>query len=437
MNKEKRSFPNRKKHLLINLKFGLSNLWVLNLVLYLIASVAITLPSHAQTLETYQQIAAENNPGLQAKYKSFEAALQKIPQVSTLPDPTLSLGYFLPSMETTMGSQIMKLTLTQMFPWFGTLKAQGDAAALLAEAEYQSFLDVRNNLYYQVSAAWYPLYELNRLKLLEQENIEILESYKNIATVNFQNGKGAMADVLRVDIMLKEASTNLQILNVREKPLLTTFNKLLSRDGDETVLVQDSLSISPLPENYRKDSLLADNPVLKELELKRKANEAAEQAAIKQGLPQIGVGLEYMIIEKLSGMSSSDNGKDELMPMVSVTIPIFRKKYKASVKEKQLLQESFTLQKADYSNRLVTDYESILFEIEQQQKLLDLYDQQIETAEQTLNLLFTAYGNSGKEFEEVLRMQQQLLQYDRSKASALTNYYIAVARLNYLTAYEY
>jgi hypothetical protein len=51
--------------------------------------MAICLELPGQTLEEYQKFAAENNPGLQAKYKIFEAAMQKTAQVNTLPDPTL------------------------------------------------------------------------------------------------------------------------------------------------------------------------------------------------------------------------------------------------------------------------------------------------------------------------------------------------------------
>jgi hypothetical protein len=54
-----------------------------------------------------------------------------------------------------------------------------------------------------------------------------------------------------------------------------------------------------------------------------------------------------------------------------------------------------------------------------------------------LNLLFTSYGNSGKEFEEVLRMQQQLLKYEKMKATAEVQYQTALAKLNYITAKKY
>lgn len=397
--------------------------------------ILLTIPGgFAQTLDDYFKIAAENNPGLQAEYKAFEAAMQKVPQVNTLPDPAFSFGYFISPVETRVGPQRAKFSLSQMFPWFGTLKARGDAATLQAEAKYQAFLDARNRLYFQVAAAWYPLYELNKWKQTEQENIDILESYKTIATTKFENGRGSMVDVLRVDIMLKDAETRLKILNDKEKPLLSTFNNLLNRNEYAPIVVADSLSIQELPAGISKDSLLNRNPVLAELDLKIKASEASEVVAQKQGLPNVGVGLDYVIVGEPSGMTSADNGKDVLMPMVSVSIPLFRKKYKAAEQEARLMQESFSLQKENRLNALVSEYDRAKFELQQQQQLVELYDKQISTTRQSLNLLFTTYGNSGREFEEVLRMQQQLLQYEKNKATALTEFQIARAKINYLTA---
>ncbi len=403
-------------------------------IIITVITLGFSILANAQSLDEYFKIAAENNPGLQAKYKSFEAAMERVAQVSSLPDPNLSFGYFISPVETRVGPQRARFSLTQMFPWFGTLKAQEDVATLMAEAKYQEFLDARNKLLYQVAAAYYPLYELKRLVEIENENISILSSYKDIASVKFQNGKGAMVDVLRVDIMLKDAATNLSILEQKKKPLETRFNKLLNRQEDETIIVQDSLYVENLPVTYRRDSLLTSNPLLDELDLKIKASEAQELAATKQGMPKIGIGLDYVIVGQRTDMSVPDNGQDVLMPMVTMSLPIFRGKYKAAQKEAQLMQESYALQKEDAVNRLTSTYEMIWFEIQKQLDQIILYEEQIMTSQQSLNLLFTAYGNSGKDFEEVLRMQQQILKYQKMKATALSDYNIAIAELDYITA---
>lgn len=402
--------------------------------------LAVLIPgsvSLAQIPDDYYKIAAENNPGLVAAYKEYKAAMQKIPQVTTLPDPQFSFGYFISPVETRLGPQRARFSLTQMFPWFGTLKAQGDAAALLAEAKFQNFIDVRNKLYYNVSSAYYPLYELKELIRIEQENIRILESYKTIATQKFENGSGTMVDVLRVEIMLQEAQTNIEILSNKERPLLTAFNKLLNRPEDERVNITDPLRAEILSENFRRDSLITANPKLKALDLKIEAGRASELAIQKQGMPRLGVGLDYVIVGERNDIVIPDNGRDILMPMVTVSIPIFRSKYKASAKEARLTQESYTYQKQEVANGLISEYELGWFQVQQQLQLLSLYEQQIETSQQSLNLLFTSYGNSGKEFEEVLRMQQQLLKYKKMSATALTQYHIAVERINYLTSKTY
>jgi len=391
----------------------------------------------SQTIDDYFKIASENNPELKAKHKEFEAALQRVSQVNTLPDPTFSFGYFISPVETRVGPQQARFSLTQLFPWFGALKAQGDAAALMAEAKFQLFMDARNKLYFKVAAAFYPLYELNDWIKIEAENIRILESYKTITTKKFENGNGSMVDVLRVDIMLKDAQTNLNILKAKEKPLTTIFNKLLNRPENEQIVMASSLKTQNLPENFRKDSLLTANPTLKALDLKLEASKATELASQKQGLPKFGIGLDYVMVGKRSDVTMPDNGKDVIMPMITMTIPIFRGKYNASVKEAQLMQESYAYQKEEMTNSLLSNYEMAWFEIQQQQQLLELYEQQIQTTQQSLNLLFTSYGNSGKEFEEVLRMQQQLLKYQKMRATALTQYQIAVAKINYLTSKTY
>jgi cobalt-zinc-cadmium efflux system outer membrane protein len=404
---------------------------------YILVALCFSIFSQAQNLEDHFRQAAANNPGLQAQYKNFETALQRTAQVSSLPDPSLSFGYFISPVETRLGPQMARFSLKQMFPWFGTLKAQEKASSFLAEAKFQEFLEARNHLYYQVAAAYYPLYEWQRFTAIEEENLKILEVYKDITTLKFQNGQGEMVDVLRVDIMLQDASTNLAILKGKKTALTSRFNKLLNQAENEKVHLPDSLFILKIPAKYRKDSLLASNPLIDLLSLKIQASKAREEAAIKQGLPQLGLGLDYVIIGERSDVQIAENGKDALMPMVSVSLPIFRKKHKAARKEAQLMQESFTLQKEEAENKLRFSYNLIWFKIQEQLELVKLSQGQIKASKQSLNLLYTAYANSGKDFEDVLRMQRQILKYQKMKVTALAEYHIVMAELEYVTAKSY
>ena len=125
---------------------------------------------HAQTLNEYQQQAVENNPSVKAAFKQFEADMTRVQQVNSLPDPTLSFGYFISPVETRVGPQQARFSLTQMFPWFGTLKAKGGVATLQAEASYQQFVDQQNKVRFQVATAYFPLVELDLIQEIQQQN---------------------------------------------------------------------------------------------------------------------------------------------------------------------------------------------------------------------------------------------------------------------------
>tara|TARA_B100000508_G_scaffold140609_1_gene142323 strand:- start:6417 stop:7649 length:1233 start_codon:yes stop_codon:yes gene_type:complete len=390
--------------------------------------------SFTQTLEEYFQIAAENNPELKAKYKRAEAAMEKIPQVSSLQDPSLSFGFFISPVETRVGPQRAKFSLTQMFPWFGTLKAQGNVAALNAEAQFQVFNDAKNKLYYKVAQAYYPLFELYQIEAIEKENKAILETFKTIANAKYENGKGTMVDLLRVDMMIDDVKTNLSILESQKKPLKTRFNKLLNRDQNDSITIPTEVHSIQAQSFDESDSLFAEHPLMEQLNLQIKASEAKVLAVKKQGLPKIGVGLDYVLVGERTDMDVSGNGRDVLMPMVTMSIPIFRKKYKAAEKEANLMRESYQFKKEALDNQLTVQYENALFKIEQQLDLLELYNHQIERTEQSIKLILASYQNTGNDFEEVLRMQQQLLKYQKLSVDVLVKYHIAVEEIKYITS---
>ena len=405
---------------------------VLSITLILMLSFS----GQGQTLEDYFVMAAENNPGLKGKYKAFEAALQKIPQAKSLADPNLSFGYFISPVQTKLGPQRMRFSLTQMFPWFGTLRIQGDVATILAEVKYKEFLDARNSLYNQVSAVYYPLLEMNELIEIENENLQILKTYKSIATSTFENGKGSLTDALRVDIMNTSAETNLEVLNQKIKSANARLNSLLGRDYDSPIEITERLTVPDSPYQASIDSI-QHNPLLESLDLKIQAGELKHKLAIKQGLPNLGAGVDYVMVDKLNDMALVDNGKNVLMPTVTMSIPIFRKKYDAAKKEALLLTEAYQAKKQDVSNNLYGSFYRFKVEMDIQLDLISSFDKQIQTSKQTLELLYSSYANSGEDFEEVLRLQQQLLEYRKMKIKASVAYYAADAQLNYLTAKSY
>ena len=396
--------------------------------------IGLNINTHAQTIEESLDIAIENNPLLKAKYTDFKAAIQKVAQVNSLPDPTLSFGYFVSPVETRVGPQQVRLGLSQMFPWFGSLRTAGNVQALQAEAKYQEFLYAKNDLIMQVKSAWYRIYEVNQKILLQQENKKILISYKKLATASYKNDKGGMIDVIRADLMIDNTNTDVQLLQDNLEPLIVHFNQLLNRADSTGVDVGNDLDIVQVPLRYRRDSLLSNHPLLQSLNLKINSAQAAQELSRKQGMPKFGVGLDYVFVAERTDVTVPDNGKNAIMPMVSMSIPIYRGKYKAAVKEAQLRQEAIEYQKTSAENTLKTNYEAAWYELERARQLVQLYDTQISKSKLAISLLETAYSNSGQDFEEILRLQQDILKYSIATKVATTEFYVALAKLDYLTS---
>ena len=404
-------------------------------IIIILLMMGYTLNSWGQdSLGSYLQYAYAHHPSLKAAYTRFEIALQQVPQVKALPDPKVSFGFFISPVETRVGPQQAKFSLSQQFPWFGTLEARGNAAVLKAEAFYQGFIEERNRIGNQVKMAYYPIYELNQHIKWQEENLEILKSYKLLATTAFSNGKGTLTDALRVDIMIENTKTDIQILKDKLRPLEIVFNRKLNREEAMGVSIAETLTIESLEADYRKDSLTAQNPSLQAFDIRIKAAKAQEEVAKKNALPKFGLGLDYALVGSRTDANPTDNGKNILMPMVSVSLPISKSKYNAAIKEQQLKQLMLQSKKEAVVNNLWADYETAWYSLDKSITLNKLYNQQIKKTIQVIDLLQTSYSNSGKDFEEILRMQQQLLKYQMAKASVVKDYYLALAKLDYLTA---
>ena len=78
--------------------------------------------------------ARATNPGLEAAFQHWKAALERVPQATTLPEPRLSFSGYLSEVETRTGPMQARIGLAQPFPWFGELELAGSVAFEVSEA---------------------------------------------------------------------------------------------------------------------------------------------------------------------------------------------------------------------------------------------------------------------------------------------------------------
>jgi len=390
------------------------------------------LVGQSQTLDDYLQTAAENNPKLKSSYAQFEAAMQQAPQVSSLPDPTLTMSAFGRMIETRVGAQEARFSLSQMFPWFGTLQAKEDASILMAEAKFQNYLDLRNQLFFEIKSVYAELYAIEETIQLKKENLTILDSYHELSLSRFKSGNAPMVNVIKVDIQREAAITEIELLEKIRKPLETRFNLMLNREPEIAVQIQDTLVFENDEMLVNSKGLFENHPSITGLEKQKESYEMQQIVAQKEGLPMLGLGVDYSIISKRTDANPEMNGQDAIMPMLTVTLPIFRKKYRAAKKEAEFMASSIEQEQEAQKNELQSAFEMTLYDLKKAEQLIALYQKQLVSSGQASKLLISGFSNSIMDFEEVLQINQDILMLQTQKVEAIKNGFTALAKLDYL-----
>lgn len=387
-------------------------------------------------LNEYLQLAAENNPQLRSIFNQYLASLERLPQAKALPDPTAMFSYFVSPVETRVGAQQFGISLTQAFPWFGQLQSQENAVALLAKARYEAFEEAKNRLFFDVRGTYYDLYVLEAATNITNENIRLLESFRQLANVRLESATGSAVDLLRVEMDLEELQNQLLYLEDSRIPIQARFNELLNTESPIDIVIPDTLATIAFSEtkNILLDSIVTQNPLLKSFEYEILSMNAEIDVAHKMGLPSFSLGLAYTNVSQRTDVNMPENGKDALIfPQVGVRIPLYRNKYQSMVKEREFLKTSISDRKESKENELKTALEKAWRDYSDAVRRVALNERLLRLANQALDILVAQYSTAGKDFEELLRMDRQLLRYELEleKARAEQNTY--VAQINYLT----
>lgn len=413
----------RSKHLFT----GLLSCW-------LVMAGPFTGQAQEDALAPYLRLAESENPTLKRAYQQYQAALQAIPQAEALPDPQLQAGYFLSPVETRVGPQQLRLSVSQSFPWFGTLDAQGEAARLKAKARQKAYQATKNNVYWQVKKAWYQLYHLQARIRVTEDNVAILASLERLANNKFKSGEASMVDVIRTEMDLAELEDQLARLRDKKAPYRQALAEAVNQPVDALPPMTDTLPLKRLsatPSNL-KDTLKKHNPKLQQLALETRSQSAAEKVAEKHAYPDFKLGMQYINTGERSAEGIPDNGQDAFMPNVSISIPINQQAYQAEQQEAAYRKDAASQQEKAKRNEFMTRLEEAYENYEDAQRRVALYREQVRRAQQALDILMTNYS-SGNDFEEILRMQQQRLDYELALAEARVDQNRSVARLRYLT----
>jgi outer membrane protein TolC len=462
------------------------------LLIIIIELCSISALFSQDSLSYYLSIAAKNNPTVQQRFNEYQAALQKVPQVGSLPDPEISLGVFLSPMELVSGNQVADLRLMQMFPWFGTLRAAKDEMSLMANAKFETLRDAKLQVFYEVQSTWLDLFKVQQDIRISEKNIDILKTIERIALVKYRTaslgnggssssgssqntgvstdasvgsqgmggmggntgntvasatkpmpqgnsmgsstGGSSLADLYRIQIEVGDLENNIALLKNQQNSLVAKFNSYLNRRVNFPVSLPDTLNADTLGISLPavSDSMLTNNPMLGMLQYEQQSLDARKKMVTKMGYPMIGLGLNYSIITKNAMSTSAMNGKDMIMPMVTLTLPVYRKKYKAMQTEADLLKAATAQNYTATANILQTEYYQAVQLYLDAGRRMTLYSNQFILTKRTLDIMLKSFSTSGSGLTDILRIRQQALDYEFKQVEALTDFNTGIAWLKRL-----
>ena len=392
---------------------------------------AVHVDGDAQSLQALIDTAMNRNLEIKYRHGEYLAALERVPQVNRLPDPEVGIGGFLLPVETRVGAQRFRLSAAQMSPWFGTLQAREDLVLAQAETMYQPIAIQELELAYEVKTAYYRLYEISESQEIIGRSLRVLELLRQFILGRIESGQGSTADVLRLDLKVRELEQQLRILETERERPLADLNQILNRPVASPVNAADTFTFAEIP--VSRDTLLSHvmqyHPAIRMHELQQQVSRRAIDLNEKDRKPSLGVGMDYIFVTPRTDAEPEHNGRDILQVKAMISVPIYGEKYAAKEREEQLRIEALESRKLDLATAFVANIDKALADHEAAQLKYELYTGQIGIAESALRILETDYSTSGNDFDELLRLEMELIDYDLKIIKAVVESHLAIAAI--------
>ncbi len=415
----------------LNKKFGKGRFGTGQSTISLLLFLALPFFSFAQPLDSLIARAERQNLNLRAGYNRYLAQTQVADQTNQWPDPQLSLGIAPLPIETRLGPQWVKFGASQQIPWPKTLDTRTELANSRAMTSYYLWENDKRNLAYLVKRNYLQYYEFYRTEQLIRQQLQLFRSLEQLALSRLESGRAAMSEILRIQLEISRLEKELELLPKQAQTPLARLNALLAQSATTPLHIQDSLAFAVLPRRY--DSLLQQisqqNPYIKSLEQQQITSQHALTLNQLDARPDISIGLDYLLIGSRTDANPAQNGRDVIMPRASISLPIHRKKYGAKEREEQLKITAIEDQKQQTLFQYEAEIHSAFAKYEEALLTQELYSELYQTTQSTIDLLISSYSSQGKNLDEILRLQNELINYKRRILHAIVQSHLAKAMI--------
>jgi len=388
-------------------------------------------------LELLLEYARANNPGLEAAFRRWKAAIENIPQASKLPEPRVTFSAYLEEVETRVGPMQARIGLTQRLPWFGERQLAGDVEFEASEAAREQLEAARLDLDQRVRTAWYEYAWLERARQITEGNLELLAHWEGVARSRMETGLGRQSDVIRAQVELGKLDDRVASLRDLRGPLMAQLNAELNRDSD-AALPRPTFPLAeprPIDGQSLARALSDTSPVLRALEHRALAAGHATSLAEKAFYPDLSVGLDYTFVGTASSPGVSGSGDDAVALTLGLGLPIWRGSYRAGLRRAEAQLKGVRLEQVALANRLAADLQMALYRFRDGDRRLGLFrDSLVPKGEQSVQSLDIAYQSGEQGFLDLIDAQRVLLEFQLQAARAEVDRAEALAEIERITA---
>jgi cobalt-zinc-cadmium efflux system outer membrane protein len=377
--------------------------------------------------------ALRDNQEILAAQKRYEASRQRPRQQSSLPDPTLSLGYFSngnPLPGAGLGKEPTSnigLSVTQDFPYPGKRRLQGEISSKDADAELEQYRAVQRSVILRLSEAYYRLnHTYPAMEVLERSHA-LLETLLRTIEVRYGIGKATQQEAFRTQTQLTILETQrLQIENDR-RTRQAEINSILNRPLDTALAPPASHEMQEMLHSLEEleESARLTAPELRRDQKLVERSELALNLAHKDSYPDYAITGGYF---NMGGLPAGYQFRAD------VKLPLQFSRRRAEVTE-----QAQKIAEAQHEYRATT--QSINYRIEEAllaadtaYKLATLYRQTaIPQAQLTLQASLSGFQNGTADFTSVFMNHIAALEYEMSYHEQMLNHQLATAQIEALT----
>ncbi|MGV6814481.1 MAG: TolC family protein [Phycisphaerales bacterium] len=390
------------------------------------------------TPESFVRSALFESPLVEQGYQRWRSASHRLPQVRSLPDPRLNIGFFLNEVETRVGPQQAKVGLQQTFPWLGKLQDREDAAAKGALAAWYQYQEVQLAVVAQVMVALHELVYLDHAIRITKDNEALLESFEEVVRARYRVGSGSHPEMIRVQVEFAQLQDRVLGLEALRPSYIARLNAVLNRPPEASI--PEGIEIADVVSSIDAQQVEAMaqewNPTL------RSTHQRIEQARIKtdlahkEGFPDLTVGLEYVLTDHAANPSIPESGDDPVMLTFGMNLPIWREKYDAGVREAIANRLSISRSLDAQTNALAAKVYKAWFEHTDADRRVRLYEESlIPKAQESLSASLAEFRTGDSEFLDLLDTERTLLEFSIAAQRARADRGKALATLNHLVGH--